>query len=104
MVEEKLSHGTPWWFVKGKRSFAVFADHHHKIDHAAVWLAAPAGVQEVLIESQPNLFFRPPYVGPKGWIGVFLDVPETDWQEVEGLVREAFLCVAPPKVAQLLET
>ena len=85
-VTEKLSHGEPTWFVKG-RSFAMTADHHHD-DRVAVWLAAAAGRQESLVETDPHRFFRPPYVGVRGWIGVYLDVP-VDWDELRVLVGEA---------------
>ncbi len=98
---ERLSHGEPCWFVAKGRSFASFANHHHD-DRVAVWLAAPAGVQEMLIGGDPAKFFRPPYVGVKGWVGVFLDVP-TDWEEVADLIRESYLCVATPKYLKLLD-
>jgi hypothetical protein len=93
-VTEKLSHGEPTWFVRG-RSFATTADHHHD-DRLAVWLAAPAGRQESLIETDPERFFRPPYVGHRGWIGVYLDVP-VDWDELAALVAEAHGLIAAPR-------
>jgi predicted DNA-binding protein (MmcQ/YjbR family) len=89
-VSEKLSHGEATWFVKG-RSFATTADHHHD-DRLAVWLAAPAGRQESLIETDPERFFRPPYVGVRGWVGVYLDVP-VDWDELGALVADAHATV-----------
>ena len=87
-VTEKLSHGEPTWFVKGKRVFANFANHHHD-DRVAIWCAAPAGAQEFLISSDPATFFRPPYVGPRGWIGMYLD-REPNWDEVRGILDEAY--------------
>jgi predicted DNA-binding protein (MmcQ/YjbR family) len=94
-VEERLSHGEPTWFVRG-RSFAMTADHHHD-DRLAVWLAAPAGRQESLIETDPARFFRPPYVGHRGWIGVDLDGP-VDWDELAALVADAHdLIAAQPR-------
>ena len=89
-VTEKLSHGEPTWFVKD-RSFATTADHHHD-DRVAVWLAAAAGRQESLVETDPERFFRPPYVGMRGWVGVYLDVP-VDWDELAGLVADAHATV-----------
>src|SRR5262249_2626810 len=68
---EKLSHGEPTFFVR-KKVFAMFANNHHNDGHIAVWLPAPAGVQSMLIEGSPEKFFRPPYVGVRGWIGVEL--------------------------------
>jgi hypothetical protein len=89
-VREKLSHGEPTWFVHG-RSFAMTADHHHD-ERVGVWLAAPAGRQESLIETDPVRFFRPPYVGVRGWVGVYLDVP-VDWDELAALVADAHATV-----------
>lgn len=68
---ERLSHGEPTFFVH-KKVFAMFANDHHGDGHIAVWLPAPPGVQAELIESDPRTFFRPPYVGVRGWIGVEL--------------------------------
>ena len=92
-VTEKLSHGEPTWFVK--KVFCMFADNHHD-NRVAVWLPAAAGVQEMLVQSEPERFFRPPYVGVKGWIGVYLDV-DPNWEELEGLILESYRLVAPPK-------
>jgi hypothetical protein len=88
-VTEKLSHGEPTWFVN--RSFATTADHHHD-DRVGVWLAAAAGRQESLVDIDPERFFRPPYVGVRGWVGVYLDVP-VDWDELAGLVADAHATV-----------
>jgi predicted DNA-binding protein (MmcQ/YjbR family) len=98
---ERLSHGEPCWFVAKGRCFASYADHHHD-DRVAVWLAAPTGIQEVLISSEPSKFFRPPYVGVKGWIGVYLDVP-IDWSEIADMVAESYRCVATPKYLKMLD-
>ncbi|NUM81218.1 MmcQ/YjbR family DNA-binding protein, partial [bacterium] len=59
---EKLSHGEPTFFAK-KRVFVMFANNHHNDGHIAVWIPAPLGAQSLLIESEPEKFFRPPYVG-----------------------------------------
>ncbi len=74
-VTERLSHGEPTWFVNGKKTFVMFADHHHD-DRLACWLAAPAGAQQELVAADPARFFVPPYVGTRGWIGLRLDVSE----------------------------
>lgn len=71
-VTEKVRHGEPTWFVK--KVFVTLADHHHD-DRLAFWCAAPPGVQEELVAAGPERFFRPPYVGGRGWLGVWLDVP-----------------------------
>ena len=90
-VSERLSHGEAAWFVRD-RSFATTADHHHD-DRLGVWLAAPAGRQESLIETDPIRFFRPPCVGHRGWVGVYLDVA-VDWDELEQLVTEAHATIS----------
>lgn len=99
-VTEKLSHGEPTWFVR--KTFVMFADHHHD-DRLAFWCAAPAGVQEELVTCDPAHFFRPPYVGGRGWLGVYLDVPDVDWTEIEGIVLDAYRQVAPKRLAARLD-
>jgi hypothetical protein len=91
-VVEKVSHGEAAWFAGGQRAFATMADHHHD-DRVAVWCAAPAGVQEALVASSPERFFRPPYYGVRGWIGVWLDLPNVDWDEVARLLADAHATV-----------
>ena len=100
-VEERLSHGEPTFFVRGKKSFLMSSDHHHD-DRLGFWCAAPPGVQAELVETEPARFFRPPYVGGRGWLGVYLDVADLDWDEIDQIAREAYRVVAPAKlVAQL---
>jgi hypothetical protein len=91
-VEERLSHGEAAWFVRG-RQFATMSDHHHD-DRLAIWLAAAAGRQESLVETDPARFFRPPYVGHRGWVGVYLDVPAVDWDELAALLADAHRLIA----------
>ena len=97
---ERLSHGEASWFV-GARQFVTSADRHHD-DRRAAWLAAPLGMQGTLVESAPDRFFRPPYVGHRGWIGVYLDVP-VDWNELASLVRDAWMTVATPTIRRRAE-
>ena len=80
---EKLSHGEPTWFAGKGKVFAMLDDHHHGGAHLAVWLPQPAGRQADLIDADPARFFRPPYVGPSGWLGVVLDT-NPDWAMVAG--------------------
>lgn len=94
---ERLSHGEPTWFVRDKKTFVMLADHHHD-DRFGFWCAAPPGVQAELLETEPERFFRPPYVGHRGWLGVYLDVT-VDWDEIAAIVREAYCCVAPKRLA-----
>ena len=98
---ERLSHGEPTWFVRGKKTFVMYADRHHE-DRLAFWCAAPPGAQEALIASAPERFFAPPYVGHRGWIGVRLDVP-VDWDEIAELVTDAYRMVAPKRLVAELD-
>ncbi|RZQ61839.1 MmcQ/YjbR family DNA-binding protein [Amycolatopsis suaedae] len=98
---ERVSHGEPTWFVRGKKTFVTYADHHHD-DRLAFWCAAPPGVQEELVETEPGRFFRPPYVGHRGWLGVYLDV-EVDWAEIGQIVTEAYRMVAPKTLVARLD-
>ncbi|MGH3565699.1 MAG: MmcQ/YjbR family DNA-binding protein [Pseudonocardia sp.] len=98
-VTEKISHGEPTWFVR--KTFVMYADHHHD-DRLAFWCAAPSGAQEELVASEPERFFRPPYVGGRGWLGVWLDV-SVDWDEIAEIVTDAYREVAPKKLIAVLE-
>ena len=99
-VTERLSHGEPTWFVRGKKTFVMFADRHHD-DRRAFWCAAGPDVQQTLVAQAPDSYFRPPYVGHRGWLGVYLDV-EVDWDVVADLVEDAYRVIAPKTlVAQL---
>jgi hypothetical protein len=93
-TSERLSHGAPTFFIRGKKTFALLASDHHSDGRLAMWCAAPEGVQAQLISAEPERFFRPPYVGPRGWIGVRLDV-DVDWDEIAGIVHDAYRCIAP---------
>jgi hypothetical protein len=84
---EKVSHGEPTFFTP-KRVFAMFANNHHNDGHVAAWLPVGPGVQEALIEDAPDIYFRPPYVGPAGWVGV--ELSKVDDDQLGSLIREAF--------------
>ena len=98
---ERLSHGEPTWFVQDKKTFVMYANHHHD-DRLAFWCAAPREVQETLVVADPARFFLPPYVGHRGWLGVYLDVP-VDWRQITELVIEAYREVAPKRLLAELE-
>jgi hypothetical protein len=98
---ERLSHGEPTFFVRDKTTFVTFANHHHD-DRLAFWCAAPDGFQRVLVEAEPDRFFVPPYVGHRGWLGVYLDVP-VDWDEIRSIVEGAYRKVAPRRLVAELE-
>jgi hypothetical protein len=95
-TSERLSHGGPAFFVRTKKCFVMFLDDHHDDGRLAIWCAAPEGVQADLVETEPERFFRPPYVGHLGWLGVQL--PGIEDAELSAICREAFTTVAPPTV------
>jgi len=100
---ERLSHGSPTFFVRDKKVFVMFLDDHHGDGRLALWYAAPPGVQATLVEQEPHRFFVPPYVGGRGWLGLRLDV-DPDWDEVAEVAEDAYRMVAPKRfVAQLDE-
>jgi uncharacterized protein YdhG (YjbR/CyaY superfamily) len=95
-VSEKLSHGTPTFFVeKDKGVFTMFADNHHEDGNLAVWLPARDGLQSALIEEAPETYFKPPYVGVSGWIGI--DLNRIGDEALAIHVREAWELAAPKK-------
>ena len=101
-AKEKLSHGEPTWFAGKGKVFAMLDDHHHGAAHLSVWLPQPFGAQEALIGSDPERFFRPPYVGGRGWIGVRLD-RDADWAEIAELCQDAYRVIAPARLAAQLD-
>lgn len=96
-VEERLSHGHPAWFVRGRTQFATFHAAHHGVFRQHIWFAAPPGAQKALVEAFPERYFRPPYVGHRGWLGMYVD-GEIGVDELRGLLTEAYLAVCPPRL------
>ena len=97
---EKLAWGEPTWRVRG-RLFAQLDDHHHGADHLAIWLPAPLGEQESMIFLDPDRFFRPPYVGQRGWVGVRID-RRPNWTLIAAVVTQAYREVAPPRLREAI--
>jgi predicted DNA-binding protein (MmcQ/YjbR family) len=97
-AEEKEAWGDPTFRVKDK----IFAMEKRGDGRASVWFKAPPGSQQVLIGAAPETFFRPPYVGHKGWVGMRLDA-KPDWKEVETLLRRSYRLTAPKKLAAMVE-
>jgi hypothetical protein len=96
---ERPSHGEPTFFVGGKRSFATVWDSHHGDGRFALICAAPAGMQAMLVEADPERFYVPPYVGHRGWIGVRLDYG-FDREEITGIVEDTYAEGAPRKLVE----
>jgi hypothetical protein len=99
---ERLSHGAPSFFVRDRSTFVMFHDDHHGDGRLAVWCAAHDGVQALLVEQEPDRFFRPPYVGHRGWLGVRLDV-DPDGDELAVIIEDAYRRIAPPALVRRLD-
>jgi len=91
-ASEKLSHGEPTFFV-AKRVFVMFANNHHSDGHTAIWIPAAPGAQAAMIAEAPETYFKPPYVGVKGWIGV--ELPQVGDEQLAELVHKAWQLTAP---------
>lgn len=96
---EKLSHGEPTFFV-AKKVYAMFADNHHNDGHIAVWLPAAPGVQTALIRDNSKAYFKPPYVGVRGWIGI--DLRNVSEDELGAHIHEAWKMISPKKLKAAL--
>ena len=97
-AEERETWGDPTWRVRDR----IFAMQKRGDGRVSVWLKAPPGAQEVLVAADPDRFFVPPYVGPKGWVGIRLDAAP-DWDEVAAHVARSFRLVAPKRLAARLD-
>lgn len=98
-VEEKLSHGMPSFHVRGKM-IVNFVDNHHGDGRLAVWCKCTFERQRELVAHAPAVYFVPPYVGVRGWLGINLNHESTDWIELAMIVEAGWLSVAPPKLAR----
>ena len=103
-AHEVEAWGEPTFRVRNKL-FAMYAAaaNHHGAGRPAVWCKSTHVTQDLLISRDPKRFFKPPYVGPSGWVGIWLD-RSPDWSEVAELVRDAYVLTAPKKLATKLAT
>jgi hypothetical protein len=101
-VSERLSHGSPTFFA-GKKTFVMFTNDHHSDGRVALWVAGTLDEQQALIAENPNAYFRPPYVGGRGWIGVRLDRDLPD-DEIAELIDSAYRIVATRKLLAQLDS
>ncbi len=92
---EKLSHGEPTFFV-AKKTYIMFANNHHNDGHIAVWIPAPPGMQAHLIATDPITYFKPPYVGVRGWIGI--ELAHIDNHALAEHILTAWQLIAPAKL------
>lgn len=100
-VNERPSHGAPTFFIRDKKTFVTCHDDHHGDARLGIWAAAPPGAQEALIAANPARYYRPAYVGHRGWVGMRLE-GKVNWDEVEGIVEDAYCAVAPAKLVALV--
>ncbi|HEX6212622.1 MAG TPA: MmcQ/YjbR family DNA-binding protein [Methylomirabilota bacterium] len=102
-AHEVIAWGEPTFRVRN-RMFATYANPgtHHGRGRPAVWCKAAAVNQDLLVQSDPERFFVPPYVGPSGWVGVWLD-RSVDWDRVEALLRDGYRMVAPKRLLAVLD-
>jgi hypothetical protein len=99
-TSEKLSRGEPTFFVH-KKVFAMFANNHHNDGHLAVWLPVPVGEQELLIAGAPEIFFKPPYVGVRGWVGI--ELANISDKDLASYLQEAWMLIAPKRLHKSVE-
>ena len=95
---EALAHERPCFQVRGK-TFVMFLDDHHGDGRLAIWCKAPPGAQAALVESSPERFFVPPYLGPRGWIGARLEAFVVDWSVVTACIEESYRMTAPARAS-----
>lgn len=96
---EKTSHGAPGFLIEKGRFFAYFWHDRHSDGRMAV-IVKTSGVEEqdMLIEGDPDLYFRPPYLGPSGWVGLLVE--ECDWDHVADRIGRSWTLAAPARLAQ----
>ena len=92
---ERPSHGEPTFFVKGK-VFVMFADNHHNDGHVAIWIPVPAGFQSAFIEADPETYFKPPYVGIRGWVGI--ELARISDKDLTFHIQTAWELIAPKRL------
>ncbi len=95
---EKEAWGECTFRVTGGSMFAMTDNNHHDSGHVAVWVKAPPMVQEILVNSDSKRFFVPPYMGPKGWVGVRLDY-KVNWEEVAAILKDGYMMSAPKRLS-----
>jgi hypothetical protein len=100
-TSERTSHGAPTFFIQDKKSFVQYHNNHHGDGKVGLWCASPSGIQMMHVESKPNIFYIPAYVGHLGWIGMRLD-RDAEWKEISNVITDAYLTRAPKKLKDSL--
>jgi len=96
-TSERPSHGSPAFFIRGKRAFVMYMNNHHGDGRLALWCAAQPEMQRMFVSSSSKHYYVPPYVGHLGWIGVRLD-RRLSWGKITTAIEDAYLTVAPKKL------
>ena len=87
--------------VRGK-TYAYFLDDHHGDGRVGINFKAAPGQQQALISAYPERYYMPSYLGPKGWLGLYLDAGKIDWGEVTALLHDSYRMIAPKRLAALV--
>lgn len=99
---ERLSHGEPGFHIEKGKFFAYFSDNHHCDGITAVHVkTSGSDEQAMLVEADPDTYYKPPYLGPSGWVGIRLDTPEVDWDRVADRVAYSWELVAPRRLLEM---
>ena len=99
---ERLSHGAPGFHIEKGKFFAYFSNNHHDDGIIAVHVkTSGADEQAMLIEADPDSYYKPPYLGPSGWIGIRLDRAELDWDRVADRIAYSWELVAPRRLLEM---
>lgn len=106
-ADERESHGSPGFRVGGDKTgkyFAYFADQHHGTPHIAL-LVRTGGMDELLnlVESQPEAYFKPAYYGASGWVGIILNRPGVDWDDIAAWLRRSWRSAAPKRLTRMMD-
>lgn len=103
LPEGAASGGQHLSFTVRKKRFGYFLDDHHGDGIAAICCKAAPGVMQELVELHPDRYYVPAYIGSRGWVGLRVDLPKIDWQEVTGLIYEAYRLSAPKRLVAELD-
>lgn len=99
---ERLSHGTPGFHIDKGKFFAYFShDQHGNGETAVIVKTSGAEEQAMLIEADPGLYYKPPYLGPSGWIAIRVAAPDTDWDHVADRIAASWELVAPRRLLEI---
>jgi hypothetical protein len=97
--EDKMGHSI---FLVGRKVFAYYLNNHHGDNIVSVCCKVLTGDNERLVHGNPRKFYLPAYIGPRGWVGLRLDLASVDWTEVKEIVCGSYAQTAPQKLLRLL--